>query len=134
MIRVLRPPNFVLVLLLGASAGCVGKAPVTNDALVPVPTLTDRALTNCTFDRIATVEEERTGVVVNPQREMQRTLGLKARSLGADAIMEVKVASIVPPAVPGASTNGRRATGVRASAVAIRFTSPRCPWNRKARD
>jgi hypothetical protein len=113
-------------------AGCGGKAPDTRDLLVPVPTLNDRALLNCTYDRIATVEVERTGTVINPQREIPRALGLKARAQGADAIVDLKMGTIVP-AIPGGSTNGRRANGVRASAVAIRFTSPKCPWNRRAR-
>jgi hypothetical protein len=95
-----------------------------------VPVLEDRALANCTFDRLGTVLEERTGVIINPQSEVPRTLGRKARKLGADAIIEMKMLPIVPM---NAGDAGRsRANGLRASAVAIKFTSPACAENLKA--
>jgi hypothetical protein len=111
-----------------AFAGCAGnQAPRETNA--PVPVLDDRALRNCTYERLGTVEEERTGVIISPQTEVPRTLGRKARNLGADAIIEVKVVTIVP--VNAGDAGRSRASALRASAVAIRFTSPTCAENIK---
>jgi hypothetical protein len=111
-----------------AVAGCAGKK-TAQETVTPVPVLDDRALSNCTYERLGTVMEERTGVIISPQTEVPRTLGRKARGLGADAIIELDVATIVPVNAAGAGRG--RASGLRASAVAIRFTSPACAQNLK---
>ncbi|MGH7468562.1 MAG: hypothetical protein ACRENP_11430 [Longimicrobiales bacterium] len=118
-----------LVVLCFSLVGCAGKA--AHDAgQTPVQLLRERELASCQYERLATVVEERTTSVINPEKEMQRALGLKARWLKADAIIEMKVVTLVPFMTNGpssGSTGSRRAGGVRATAEAIRFISETCP-------
>ena len=127
-------PRLTLSLaLLLVLPGCAPKAPPA-DAATPAPLLNERALAGCAYEPIATVEEQRTTPVINAHREMERALGLKARWINADAIIQMKVAEIIPVMGGGpvaSNPNGRRASGVRASALAIRITAP-CPAKKTA--
>jgi hypothetical protein len=123
------PGRHLAALLLFTLAGCASRA-ATRSAVTPAPLLQERALANCQYERLATVVEERTTPVINPAKEMQRALGLKARWLKADAIIEMKVMTlgqVIANGPSGGSGGGRRASAVRASAEAIRFVSETCP-------
>jgi hypothetical protein len=122
------PRTSILVCALLTAAGCAGNKPA-GETLTPAPLLTERALAGCAYEPIASVEEERTTPVVNLQKEMERALGIKARWINADAIIQMKIAEIGPVMRGGpasTSANGRRASGARATALAIRITSA-CP-------
>lgn len=91
----------------------------------PAPILEARELGGCTYERLGTIrDEDRTGLTPPTEAEIRRTIGMRARRMGADAVIELRWMRAGPTT---GSATGRTTTVSRAEAVAIRFTSPSCP-------
>jgi uncharacterized protein YbjQ (UPF0145 family) len=112
-----------LILLVVPFAGCAS-AGASGEALEPAPILEERELGTCTYERLGTIQEEsRTGLVRETEDEVRRAIGLRARRMGADAVIEFRSMTVTPTATAG----GRTTSQSRSEGVAIRFTSATCP-------
>ena len=136
----LRDAAVGLAIGLGVT-GCSSVPP--REDVVPVPILTEAQLATCKFERIRQLD--RTVSKNNAtEEEARRALAVFARERGADALIDVQLTPIPttrvpftvtrvrpgeqpPPPPPPTTSSTERNEGMRATGIAVRYTSPECP-------
>jgi hypothetical protein len=109
--------------IAAAIGGCASTQNETASLSQPVPVIALRDLpAGCTYSRLDQISTEgRSGLASAVETETRREIGMEAARLGADAVIDFKVATVMSVGGGTALGGGTRATG-----TAIRFTSDAC--------